>query len=39
VGDRWQAIADQLQPRVGEHFLPFQNLHYVYALARSRRSP
>lgn len=28
VGDRWQAIAAQLQPRIGEHFLPFQDLHY-----------
>jgi len=35
VGDRWQNIAPYLAPRIHEHALPFQDLHYVYALARA----
>lgn len=34
VGDRWQDLATYLIPRLHEHILPFQDLHYVYALAR-----
>ncbi|HEY9626344.1 MAG TPA: tetratricopeptide repeat protein [Coleofasciculaceae cyanobacterium] len=35
VGDRWQSLAQSLLPRIHEHALPFQDLHYVYALARA----
>ncbi|HEY9748288.1 MAG TPA: tetratricopeptide repeat protein [Allocoleopsis sp.] len=30
---RWREIAAHLSPRIHEHALPFQDLHYVYALA------
>lgn len=35
VGDRWQDLGLYLIPRIHEHALPFQDLHYVYALERS----
>jgi len=35
VGNRWQKLASHLLPRVHEHALPFQDLHYVYALTRA----
>jgi tetratricopeptide (TPR) repeat protein len=35
VGDRWQELNPYLSLRIHEHALPFQDLHYVYALARS----
>lgn len=35
VGDRWEQLGTYLTPRLHEHALPFQDLHYVYALARS----
>jgi len=35
VGDRWQDISAYLYPRVHEHALPFQDLHYIYALAKA----
>ncbi|MBD1998120.1 tetratricopeptide repeat protein [Leptolyngbya sp. FACHB-541] len=35
VGDRWQKLVTHLLPRVHEHALPFQDLHYIYALARA----
>lgn len=31
----WQDLVPYLLPRIHEHALPFQDLHYVYALARS----
>lgn len=34
VGDRWKDLAAYLTPRIYEHALPFQDLHYVYALAK-----
>lgn len=38
VGEaRWQALALYLLPRIHEHALPFQDLHYIYALARAGR--
>lgn len=37
VGDRWQKLSAYLLPRLHEHALPFQDLHYLYALARSGR--
>ncbi|MBD2446227.1 tetratricopeptide repeat protein [Nostoc sp. FACHB-152] len=38
VGDRWQNLSDYLYARIDEHALPFQDLHYIYALARARKS-
>jgi hypothetical protein len=38
VGDRWNDLADYLHPRLFEHALPFQDVHYIYALARAERS-
>jgi tetratricopeptide (TPR) repeat protein len=36
VGEaRWQALAHHVRARVCEHSLPFQDLHYSYALARA----
>ncbi|NEQ29089.1 MAG: tetratricopeptide repeat protein, partial [Microcoleus sp. SIO2G3] len=35
VGDRWSEISRYLFPRIHEHALPFQDLHYIYALARA----
>lgn len=35
--DRWQQIIPYLLPRLHEHALPFQDLHYVYALARAEQ--
>ncbi|MCG6134677.1 MAG: tetratricopeptide repeat protein [Nostoc sp. LLA-1] len=35
VGDRWQSISPYLYSRIDEHALPFQDLHYVYALAKA----
>ena len=37
VGDRWQGLVAYLTARIHEHALPFQDLHYVYALTRSGR--
>lgn len=38
VGDRWQELVPFLAARIHEHALPFQDLHYVYALARAGRT-
>lgn len=35
VGDRWQTLGTYVTARIHEHALPFQDLHYVYALARA----
>ncbi len=35
VGARWEELAAYLTPRIHEHALAFQDLHYVYALARA----
>lgn len=35
VSSRWQELSRYLAPRLHEHLLPFQDLHYVYAFARS----
>ncbi len=35
VGDRWLALLPCLRPRLHEHALAFQDLHYIYALART----
>lgn len=37
VDRQWTELATWLQNRMHEHALPFQDLHYVYALARSNR--
>lgn len=38
VGARWQALSPYLPLRLHEHALPFQDLHFIYALARSGQS-
>jgi tetratricopeptide (TPR) repeat protein len=38
VGDRWVQLADYLGDRVHEHAIPFQDLHYVYALTKAGRT-
>ncbi len=35
VGHRWQDLSHYLTPRLHEHFLPLQDLHALYALART----
>ncbi|MFQ4136739.1 tetratricopeptide repeat protein [Nodosilinea sp. PGN35] len=35
VGSRWRSLARPLRLRLDEQALPFQDLHYVYALARA----
>ncbi|MBD2535885.1 tetratricopeptide repeat protein [Nostoc flagelliforme FACHB-838] len=35
VENRWQNISPYLYSRIDEHALPFQDLHYVYALAKA----
>jgi tetratricopeptide (TPR) repeat protein len=35
VGARWQAVAGKIAERGHEHVLPFHDLHFLYALARS----
>lgn len=35
--DRWNLLAPYLTARIHEHALPFQDLHYIYALARAGR--
>jgi tetratricopeptide (TPR) repeat protein len=35
VGNRWQELAPHLTARIHEHALPFQDLHYIYALSKA----
>lgn len=35
VGDRWAPVVEQARARMGEHILPFHDLHYLYALSRA----
>jgi len=35
VGDRWTHLCPHLFARIHEHALPFQDLHYVYALTKA----
>ena len=35
VGERWAPVVEQARARVGEHILPFHDLHYLYALSRA----
>ena len=35
VGNRWKELAPHLTARIHEHALPFQDLHYIYALSRA----
>jgi tetratricopeptide (TPR) repeat protein len=35
VTEYWQELSIYLLPRLHEHALPFQDLHYIYALARA----
>lgn len=36
--DQWSAIADHVEPRAVEAFMPFLSAHHVYALARAGRT-
>jgi hypothetical protein len=38
VGARWDALAPYLLRRLGDHVLPFLDLHYLYGLARAGRA-
>ena len=38
IRPRWQDLAAAVQERIHEHALPFQDLHYVYTLARSGKN-
>ncbi len=38
VGDRWRQLTAYLTPRIHEHALPFQDLHYIFALSRAGQS-
>jgi hypothetical protein len=38
VNSRWASIAAKVAERAPEHLLPFQDIHFVYALARAGRS-
>jgi len=35
VGNRWKELVPYLTPRIHEHSLAFNDLHYIYALARA----
>lgn len=37
VGQRWQPVVDKVSARWHEHILPFNDVHFVYALARGGR--
>jgi tetratricopeptide (TPR) repeat protein len=37
VADRWRPVVDKVVARWHEHILPFNDLHFVYALARGGR--
>lgn len=38
VGDRWQALADLAEARVGDHAMAFTDLHYMLALVGAGRN-
>jgi tetratricopeptide (TPR) repeat protein len=38
VGERWQELAPHLKARIHEHALPFQDLHYIYALSQANQT-
>ncbi|MBW4616704.1 MAG: tetratricopeptide repeat protein [Desmonostoc vinosum HA7617-LM4] len=38
VGSRWQNISVYLGDRLNEHALPFQDLHYIYAITKAGRT-
>jgi tetratricopeptide (TPR) repeat protein len=37
VGARWDDVASYVEPRLHDHFVPFLDLQYLYALARAGR--
>ncbi len=37
IGFRWHALADDVPAWIGDHVLPFLDLHYALALARAER--
>jgi hypothetical protein len=38
AGERWQPLADEAETRIGEHVLPFLDIHYALALAQAGRT-
>ncbi len=38
VGDRWRDVASSLEGRLHDHFVPFLDLQYLYALARAGKT-
>ncbi len=38
VGERWQKLSAYLLPRLHEHALAFQDLHFIYAFAKAGHS-
>ena len=38
VGDRWQALADLAETRIGDHAMAFTDLHYMLALVGAGRN-
>jgi tetratricopeptide (TPR) repeat protein len=38
VDDRWHKLSTYITARIHEHALPFQDLHYIYTLARTGRT-
>ncbi|MEI9982740.1 MAG: hypothetical protein WDN69_05730 [Aliidongia sp.] len=38
AGARWQMLADEAESRIGEHVLPFLDIHYALALALAGRT-
>jgi tetratricopeptide (TPR) repeat protein len=37
VGARWDGVSSHVERRLHDHFVPFLDLHYLYALARAGR--
>jgi hypothetical protein len=37
VGHLWDSVADRVEAHVEEHYMPFLDAHFIYALARSGR--
>ena len=39
VNHLWQPLAERAETHLGEHYMPFLDAHFVYALARADRAP
>ena len=35
VGERWAPVVEQARARTGEHYFPFHDMHYLFALSRA----